>query len=103
MSNFQELGVLFKRPMTQSGEIDLNGTSVIISNTGDDTVFLNRMYRLLPGQSLEISSEKDLNVVRVTFFVTFEGLGTDPYLQFLELRPVLEGGYSNFIGKTTAK
>lgn len=81
--------------ITTNTRVQLNGSSILISNPGDEDVTIDNHFTLAAGQSLTLKTGDDLNVLTWNAKITFAGGGVDPRIEIIELRVDLEG-YGNY-------
>lgn len=86
-----QLGLDVPAPATANGIYRLIGVGVIVANTGDDDVVINDYWRLRQGETLQLAASSDRHILEVALKITFDGVGVDPYVQFLELGANLPG------------
>lgn len=81
--------------VTENSRVQLNGSSILISNPGDEDVTIDNYFTLSAGQSLTLKTGDDLNVLTWSAKISFAGGGVNPRIEIIELR-VAEPGYGNY-------
>lgn len=81
--------------VTENSSVQVNGSSILFSNPGDETVTIDNHFTLSPGQALTLKTGDDANVIVWDLRVRFGGGGVNPRLEIIELR-VDARGYGNY-------
>lgn len=77
--------------ITSTQAVDILGASVLIQNSGDDTAYIDKNLTLPPGASLTLGGSADWNYIQCRILISFEGTGTSPLVEIMELRASLQG------------
>lgn len=78
----------FRAPLTANGSLEVTANVVALRNGGTSTVLINNgSWSLLPGESLHIGSQTDVNIVKFqNWSITFDTtLGAVNRLQILQM------------------
>lgn len=80
--------------ITSNTRIDIEANSVVIQNTGDETVTIEGQFTLSPGQSLSFGTNEDWNFFSLQMKFTFSGGGVNPRVEIMTVQAAIEG-YGN--------
>ena len=90
-----EMAVNSPASITEAQRVQLIGNSIIVSNVGDEDIYLDKGFTIPAGQSLEFGANDDLNMIVLNCTITFAGGGVNPLVEFMEMRPNLPQ-YNNY-------
>jgi hypothetical protein len=71
-------------PVTSNDRVELWGGAIIIKNAGDANITLDDGWTLTPGESIELGSREDTNVVWWVVRVAFAA-GANPRCEFITM------------------
>ena len=63
------------------------GSSILISNPGDDDVIINRGLTVKAGQAITLKTGDDMNIIVFNLSFLFAGVGVDPLIEVVTMQP----------------
>lgn len=63
------------------------GSSILISNPGDDDVVINRGLTIKAGQAITLKTGDDMNMIVFNLSFLFAGVGANPLVEIVTMQP----------------
>ena len=63
------------------------GSSILISNPGDDDVVINRGLTIKSGQAITLKTGNDMNMIVFNLSFLFAWVGSDPLVEVVTMQP----------------